>query len=57
MNTITVLAIWFAATTGGIGIKLLMDSKSNTVEIQNCRKQLKRFKQYNSSLNDTNRRG
>lgn len=56
MDLITTLGIWFATTSLVIGIKLIRDgSDKNKVEIQNCRKQLKRFKNYNSSLNETKR--
>lgn len=56
-QSLITLGIWFASVSFGIGVALIRDSNKNKVEIQNCRKQLKKFKAYNSSLSDSNRRG
>lgn len=56
-QSLITLGVWFVTASLGIGIALLRDSNKNKVEIQNCRKQLKKFKTFNSSLNDSNRRG
>lgn len=57
MDLVTTLIIWSGVTAGAISVKLIRDRNVKKVQIQNCRKYLKRFKSYNTSLNEPSRRG